>query len=102
MSFLRFDFVVKNSKDELDSRANVNHEKRDGWTALMLAARYNQNEVAKVLLECGANTDIKNNLGKTAWDYAKDEIIMLAILEKNFNEIVEGRKFPPCDKTAAN
>ncbi len=92
----------KVAKVLLDNGANVNYENKNGTTALIVAVIFNKNKVAKVLLECGANPDIKNKDGKNTWDFAEDKRIMLAILEKHLNDVVAGREFPPCDKSAAN
>ena len=92
----------KVAKVLLDNGANVNYENKNGTTALIVAVIFNKNKVAKVLLECGANPDIKNKDGKNTWDFAEGKRIILAILEKHLNDVVEGREFPPCDKTATN
>jgi hypothetical protein len=39
---------------------------QDGDTALMSAARQNHTEVARMLLECGANKDVVDNVRITA------------------------------------
>lgn len=41
-------------------------------TALMLAAALGHTKIAKYLLEMGAQKDLKNDLGKTALDYAQE------------------------------
>ncbi len=51
----------------LKSNANVNLCDNDGWTALMNAARYqNDPEIIRILLEAGANPNQKNKYGSTA------------------------------------
>ncbi len=86
----------------LDNGANVNDKDEDGITALMRAAYKGYSEVTKVLLKCGANPDITDDYGKNTWNYAKGKRIILAILEKHLNDVVEGREFPPCDKSATH
>ena len=43
-----------------------------GRTALMLAARWNNAQVVKALLDAGANTLLRDNEGKSALDYAQE------------------------------
>ena len=51
----------------LKSNANVNLCDNDGWTALMNAARYqNDPEIVRILLDAGANPNQKNKYGSTA------------------------------------
>ena len=55
------------------SSADVEARNEDGWTRLLLAARYNENpEVLQVLLDAGADATAKNGRGKTAWDLIQD------------------------------
>lgn len=49
---------------------NVN-KTSNGKTPLMYAARYNRVEIINLLLENGAEVDIKDKGGRTAIDYAK-------------------------------
>jgi ankyrin repeat protein len=57
--------------DELDPRGN---------TALIVAAQYNQIEIAQLLLDRGASRSIADDSGKTAYDYA---------VEKGYEEIAQ-------------
>ena len=53
--------------------ADVNAKNKDEVTPLMPAARNNSNpEVLTVLLDAGANAKAKDNEGKTALDYARE------------------------------
>ncbi|MGA2761807.1 MAG: ankyrin repeat domain-containing protein [Spirochaetia bacterium] len=46
---------------------------KDGTTALMFAAVYNENpEVLATLLDAGADAKAKNGRGNTAFDYARN------------------------------
>ena len=48
----------------------INDTSRGGLTALMFAARDSTIEMVQVLLDYGADKSIKDNYGKTAYDYA--------------------------------
>ena len=50
---------------------DVNDTTNRGMTPLMYAAIYNQSEIAKLLLEKGANLNLKDKSGSTALDHAK-------------------------------
>ena len=58
----------------IDQGEDVNaQDKLLGWTALMYAARFNQNlRVITTLLKAGPDGKAKSNEGKTAFDYAQD------------------------------
>ncbi len=47
------------------------NETSNGMTALMLAARYNQVEIVKLLLKNGAEKEVKDEKGFTALKYAE-------------------------------
>ena len=54
-------------------RAYVNSVNIGGWTALMHAScRGHADVVAYLLNECGADQKLKNNLGRTALDIARE------------------------------
>ena len=78
----------------LKSNANVNLCDNDGWTALMNAARYqNDPEIVRILLDAGANPDQKNKYGSTALHlaaaYTEAPEILRQLVEatKNSDEI---------------
>ena len=50
----------------IDSGTEINAQDNEGWTGLMYAANYNKLEAMRLLLELGADLDIKTNSGKTA------------------------------------
>lgn len=50
---------------------DVNDTTNRGMTPLMYAAIYNQTEIAKLLIEKGADLDKKDKSGSTALDHAK-------------------------------
>ena len=79
----------------IKSNANLNLSDKDGWTALMNAARYqNNSEIVRILLEAGANPNQKNMYGSTALQlgavYSENpEIVRLLVeaAETNSDEI---------------
>jgi len=64
-----------------DLRLDVNAQDYEGDTALMEAAKFGHDKVAKTLLDGGAKKDLKNKAGKTALDLAtqhgKAEIVKM-------------------------
>lgn len=61
----------------ISNGANVNVLDKNGWTALMNAAEYNQNlEVITALLAAGADAKAKDKLGNTAFDYAQTRAML--------------------------
>lgn len=68
--------AVKNGNDWeirslLKSNADVNLRDKDGWTALMYAARYQNNlKMITLLLDSGADASTKNRYGATALQIA--------------------------------
>ncbi|PZR19863.1 MAG: ankyrin repeat domain-containing protein [Flavobacterium psychrophilum] len=61
---------VATVKKMLEYGASV-HEKCNGMTPLMIAARYNQSEIITLLLEKGANVKEKDEKGLTALKHAE-------------------------------
>ena len=53
--------------------AAVNETDENGWTALMLAAKLDQSEIACLLLDSGAAIETRNKESKSALDYAMAE-----------------------------
>lgn len=51
---------------------DVNHRTRDGFTALMLTAVFNEPGMAKQIAEAGADLNLQTRLGDTALSYAVD------------------------------
>lgn len=73
--------------DAIKAGADVNAKTNSGWTALMLAARNNQNpEIIKLLLNAGADVNAKADRGITALmvaaaDYQKQPEVIKLLLE---------------------
>jgi len=68
-----------------DDPEMLNQERELGvGTALHEAARNGQVEAVQSLLDCGANTRLKNTLGKTVLDLAKekDHVEVVEVLRK--------------------
>ena len=55
----------------IDAGADPNRSDADRWSPLMWAARHNDVSLAALLLDRGANIDLKNGLGDTALDIAE-------------------------------
>jgi quinoprotein dehydrogenase-associated probable ABC transporter substrate-binding protein len=55
----------------IERKADVNAQAKNGMTALMIAATHNSPPMIGLLMESGANPDVKNKQGKTASDVAK-------------------------------
>ena len=51
----------------------------DGWTPLHAAAHWAQREACEVLVEHGANMEVKNCVGQTAFDVADPDVIRQGI-----------------------
>ncbi|MCJ7663890.1 MAG: ankyrin repeat domain-containing protein, partial [Desulfobacterales bacterium] len=81
---------VNRVRASLDQGANVNakDEDKSGYTALISAAMNGLTDVAKVLLDKGADVNIKDNYGGTALEYAAlfgNADIVKLLLEKGAN-----------------
>lgn len=79
-------------KDLIYSKANVNMQDKDGWTALMFACRFCNNEkITQYLLNNKADITIKNNYEITALRLASSfnknpKVVQLLLDEKNVND----------------
>lgn len=62
---------IETVKKFIDYGADVN-EKSNGMTPLMLAARYNQCDIIKLLIEKGANLKVTDDKGNNALKYAEN------------------------------
>ena len=69
--------VIYTFLKEGDEEIRINMRDEFGNTALMKAAYYNYTnpEVTRILIDFGARTDIKNDKGQTALDFARTEEI---------------------------
>ena len=80
---------VQIAKLLLDESAYIDAESPNGSTPLMMAARYGSTELVKLLIDEGADIRIKNQLGLSALDFAKDGVrpdamrLIESALEKN-------------------
>lgn len=81
----------------LESKANVNLQDNEGWTALMYCVRYQNNvDLLKTLLNYGANYQLKTNFGLSLLDlcvsYCDDLDVIkktLSLYEKNSEEVLK-------------
>ena len=55
----------------LEEGAYIDAASPNGTTPLMMAVRYGQGDVARLLVEEGADATLKNELGLTALDFAR-------------------------------
>lgn len=55
----------------LDNGANINQKDKEGWTALMHAVYQQRLDIAKLLLDWGADRTIRNRNGEKAMDLAQ-------------------------------
>lgn len=69
---------VEAVKKFIEYGCDVN-ERSNGMTPLMLAARYNQAEIIKVLIEKGANAKLTDDKGLNAMKYAERTNATLAM-----------------------
>lgn len=72
----------------IDKGIDVNQtQRRSGFTPLMCAACYGRTEIAKILLDNGANKDIKESKGFNATDFArkmnKKSVLVLLDFDEN-------------------
>jgi outer membrane biosynthesis protein TonB len=73
---------------------DVNSVNQAGQTALMLAAGFNRREVVSLLLAAGANTELQDDLGLTAVDWAENYIAIAELIE-SATKPVEAVAQPP-------
>lgn len=81
----------------LESKANVNLQDNEGWTALMYCVRYqNDIDLLNKLLDYGANYQLKTNYGLSLLDlcvsYCDDLDVIkktLSLYEKNSEEVLK-------------
>ncbi len=67
--------TVSAVKKAISGGADVNETNSDGVSALMAACSNTSSSsigIVSTLLSSGATTNLKDSLGKTAWDYAKN------------------------------
>ena len=62
-------------KKVIKNGADINYQNAEGATALMKVSNEGWTECAKLLVDAGADKNIKDNYDKKAVDYAKDSSI---------------------------
>ncbi|RYG69027.1 ankyrin repeat domain-containing protein [archaeon] len=55
-------------------KPNVNSRDLKGWTCACIAVFHDSHKVLKLLLEHGADPNIRSSYNRNAWDLAKDEL----------------------------
>lgn len=65
----------------LDSEADINLKDKDGWTALMVAIKSSNIKIITILLEAGADPNIRNIKNKMAIDMTRDIVIQLLLIK---------------------
>jgi len=61
----------------MQAGAHVNDQDMDGWTPMHAAAHWAQREACEQLVEHGADLEIKNCVGQTAFDVADSDVLRL-------------------------
>ncbi len=75
--------VVKSLLNRIGKRVGgVNAQDKKGNTPLLWAVKKNKSKVVTLLLQYGANPDIRNNKGTNAWELAKKRRKIFTILKK--------------------
>jgi Ankyrin repeats (many copies)/Ankyrin repeats (3 copies) len=69
-------------KGMLDNGAELNYQDKDGYTALMLTIKHNNEQIAEYLLKLGANPLLRNKQGKIASELAAHSFAILPILKR--------------------
>lgn len=71
--------------------ANLDLQDKEGWTALMMAVKYSTLDIVKLLINAGADPNIKNKMNKTAIHFTNDSMedlpLQLLLLKAGTKEI---------------
>ena len=67
----------------LEAGAEVDRQDKNQWTPLMWAMTNRHKEIAKLLLDHGASTDVKSSSGRTALDFTSPNSEMSTYLRTN-------------------
>ena len=76
-----FDGDVRKIRSALDNRVDINVQTVRGYTPLMLAAVMGHSEAVKLLVERGADVNIRDNFGNNVVALARDEASLKIIAE---------------------
>ena len=71
----------------LKAGASVDKQDRNKWTALMWAMTNRHKDIAKILLDHNASTELRSSTGRTAVDFAAPNTEMLDYLLENGHKI---------------
>jgi len=86
---------IKVMKLLLKAAAPVNAQDMDGWTPMHAAAHWAQREACELLVENGADMEVKNCVGQTAFDVTDPDILRL--LEELKKKAASLQKDKPVD-----
>ena len=70
---------MKEVKKLIQAGGDVNEQNGSGWTPLHYASHYGHVEVISALLAAGADKTLKNKLGRTPHDVAKNQDVKNAL-----------------------
>lgn len=56
------------------NKCNMNIQAKEGESALIYASRYNHKDVCMYLIALGADLSLRDRLGRSALDYARDSV----------------------------
>ena len=84
----------------LDKSAYIDAESPNGTTPLMMAARYGNSKAVQILIDEGADVQLKNQLGLSALDFAKqgNRLDSLALIEAEINKLPNDKSAVPSAK----
>ncbi|KAK0747313.1 hypothetical protein B0T21DRAFT_279239 [Apiosordaria backusii] len=82
-------------------RTTIDDRDKDGNTALLLAVRFNHVDIAKLLLEAGAEASLSNKRGETPWHWLvaieklEDIFDLVKLLKQNGKNLLDATAEPP-------
>lgn len=80
------------SPQSLISQLDVNVRDAEGWTALAAAVYWQQTTAVEILLNNGADIEVKTSTGRSLVDLAEDNEAILALLEERRKKLEAERK----------
>jgi len=77
----------------LKHNININHQTKDGSTALMFAVQKNNIDIIYLLLKYNCNIYLKNNMNQMAIELTSNKIIIQLLNQQLFNDYFAKREF---------